>query len=186
MTLALALSLLAAAIASSMQLAVASFSLSSGAFHRGATIPHEYSFNGFGCTGRNLSPDLAWTPGPANTKSYAITVFDPDARTGVGWWHWIAFDIPKDVTKLATGAGTGTGTGLPQGAVQGRNDFQTVGYGGPCPPVGAPPHHYIFSVYALDVDHIYGVSNLTSGPTLLNAMKGHVLAKASYIGRFGR
>lgn len=173
-------------VAALVQLASVSFSLTSSAFANNTTIPHLYSYTGYGCTGHNVSPPLAWTAGPKNTKSYALTVFDPDARAGVGWWHWVAFDIPATVTRLPAGAGAGSDDLIPKGSIQGRNDFQIVGWGGPCPPPGSAPHHYVFTLYALDVDQLYGVSPLTSGPTLLKAMQGHVLAKATLIGRFGR
>lgn len=173
-------------IAGALQVASISFALTSSSFKNNSTIPNRYSYDSVGCTGQNLSPALAWSPGPDETKSYALTVFDPDARAGVGWWHWVAFDIPSNVTKLSEGAGKGTGDQMPKGAIQGRNDFQTLGYAGPCPPPGDAPHHYIFTVYALDVEHLPGVSPLTSGPTLLNVLKGHVLSKAAVVGRFGR
>ncbi len=180
------LALFFATSAALVQLASTAFSLTSAAFATNGTIPHVYSYTGNGCTGHNLSPPLSWTSGPANTKSYALTVFDPDARQGVGWWHWVAFDIPSNVTKLPAGSGAGSDALIPKGSIQGRNDFQIVGWGGPCPPPGSPPHHYVFTLYALDVAQLYGVSTLTSGPTLLKAMEGHILAKTSLIGRFGR
>ncbi len=166
--------------------AVADFTLHSSAFKPGATIPHAFSFNGFGCTGSNISPELMWSGAPDGTRSFALTVFDPDARSGQGWWHWVVFDLPSSTLRLAQNAGTGTGALMPKGATQGRNDFQTVGYGGPCPPSGDEPHHYVFTLYALDVDHLEAVSPLTSGPTLLNVMRQHILAKTELVGRFGR
>jgi Raf kinase inhibitor-like YbhB/YbcL family protein len=174
-----------AATVASAQVAAMSFSVKSPAFQNQGVIPQAYSYSGFGCTGRNVSPPIEWTPGPAGTKSYALTVFDPDARQGVGWWHWVVFDIPPTVTELAGNAGAGSGAYLPKGAVQGRNDFQAVGWGGPCPPPG-PAHHYVFTVYALDVAHVYGTSELTSGLSLVAAIKGHVLAQARLVGRFSR
>lgn len=180
------LALFFATSAALVQLASTAFSLTSGAFANNRTIPQVYSYMGNGCTGHNLSPPLSWTSGPANTKSYALTVFDPDARPGVGWWHWVVFDIPANVMKLPAGSGAGSDALTPKGSIQGRNDFQIVGWGGPCPPPGSPPHHYVFTLYALDVAQLYGVSTLTSGPTLLKAMEGHILAKTTLIGRFGR
>ena len=121
--------------------------LRSSAIQKGKTIPLEQVFNGSGCTGQNISPDLEWSGAPKNTKSFAITVFDPDAPTGSGWWHWIVFNIPANVNRLARGAGSGKAQ-LPEGAIQSRNDYGQIGYGGPCPPPGKP-HRYIFTVYAL-------------------------------------
>ncbi len=174
-----------AAITTLSQVTMVSFQLTSPAFQSQGMLLARYSYSGYGCTGQNISPPLAWTAGPANTRSYALTVFDPDARNGVGWWHWVVFDIAPNVTKLPEHAGSGSGSFLPQGAVQGRNDFQNVGWSGPCPPPG-PAHHYVFTVYALDLASVPATSELTSGPALLQAMRGHVLAKASLVGRFSR
>jgi Raf kinase inhibitor-like YbhB/YbcL family protein len=167
------------------QTAHAAFTLTSPAFKNGATIPNRYAYSGYGCTGRNTSPELDWTGAPADTKTFALTVFDPDARNGQGWWHWVVFNIPGSVTKLQPGAGSGSDALLPQGAVQGRNDFETVGYGGPCPPPGSPPHHYHFTLYALD-EHVDGLSPLASGPLLVKTIRGHVLAKTELVGLFKR
>jgi Raf kinase inhibitor-like YbhB/YbcL family protein len=91
---------------------------------------------------------LSWTPGPDGTLSYALTCYDPDAPTGSGWWHWVVFNIPANVTSLPKGFAADDAT-IP-GLVQSRTDFGKPGYGGPCPPPGKP-HHYIFTVYALKV-----------------------------------
>jgi Raf kinase inhibitor-like YbhB/YbcL family protein len=167
------------------QTADAAFTLTSPAFKNGATIPNRHAYSGYGCAGRNTSPELDWTGAPADTKTFALTVFDPDARNGQGWWHWVVFNIPGSVTKLQPGAGSGSDALLTQGAVQGRNDFETVGYGGPCPPPGSPPHHYHFTLYALD-DHLDGLSPLASGPLLVKTIRGHVLAKTELVGLFKR
>jgi Raf kinase inhibitor-like YbhB/YbcL family protein len=167
------------------QAASSDFTVSSSAFSDQGFIPHVYSYSGSGCTGRNMSPPLSWAAGPPGTRSYALTVFDPDARAGAGWWHWIVFNIPLQTTRLVENAGLGTGENLPKGSIQGRNDFESVGWGGPCPPPG-PPHHYVFTVYALDVDRLYGTSELTGGPVFLKTIKGHVLAQAKLVGRFSR
>jgi Raf kinase inhibitor-like YbhB/YbcL family protein len=180
--------LTAALIASVVLVAEAAspeFTVTSSAFRAGEPIPHVYSYSGYGCDGRNTSPEVAWDGAPPGTKVFALTMFDPDARSGQGWWHWIVFNIPATATKLQTNAGSGSGDLMPAGAVQGRNDFQTLGYGGPCPPAGSPPHHYHFTLYALD-QQLDGLSPLTSGPTLLKAIRGHVLAKTELIGLFSR
>ena len=158
--------------------------LASTGFKNGGALPHDYSYSDSGCTGRNISPVLMWNGAPEGTQSFALTVFDPDARGGVGWWHWVVYNIPAAVNHLPKGAGSGSGDLMPQQAVQGRNDFQTIGYAGPCPPPG-PAHHYHFTIYALDAE-LSGLSPLTSGPTLVKAMRGHVLAKAELVGVFQR
>ena len=105
------------------------------------------SYNGFGCSGKNISPPLGWSGAPSATQSFALTVFDPDARARAGGTGSI-YDIPASVTELPQGAGDPGGK-MPAGAVQVRTDFGTAGYGGPCPPAGNKPHRYIFTVYAL-------------------------------------
>jgi Raf kinase inhibitor-like YbhB/YbcL family protein len=117
------------------------FSLTSTDIRADRPIPHQF----WGCTGSGVSPELAWSGAPRAARSYAITVFDPDAPTGSGFWHWIAWDIPAGTTSLPTGAV------LPPGAVNGTNDGGGIGYTGPCPPVGDITHHYKFTVVALDV-----------------------------------
>ena len=161
------------------------FALHSAAFAPRATIPHRYSYQGYGCTGENASPELDWRGAPAGTKTFVLTVFDPDARAGRGWWHWVVFNIPAKTTGLPAGAGSASGYLMPRGATQGRNDFQTVGYGGPCPPGGEHAHHYHFTLYALD-EPVAGMSELASGPTILHSIRGHVLAKAELVGLFRR
>lgn len=109
-------------------------------------------YNGFGCSGDNLSPALEWKNVPPGTRSFAVTVFDFDAPTGSGWWHWVVYDIPASETGLPAGAVVKAP--LPAGTKQGRNDYGGRNYGGACPPVGDKPHHYIFTVYALKVDKL--------------------------------
>jgi Raf kinase inhibitor-like YbhB/YbcL family protein len=114
----------------------------------GGKIGEEHVFNSFGCSGQNQSPEIKWSGAPKGTKAFAVTVYDPDAPTGSGWWHWVVFNLPADTTSLPADAGNTEGSKLPQGAVQSRTDFGKAGYGGPCPPPGKP-HRYIFTVYAL-------------------------------------
>jgi len=109
-------------------------------------------YKGFGCNGDNLSPALEWKNAPAGTRSFAVTVYDPDAPTGSGWWHWVVYDIPATATGLPGGAVLKAP--LPAGAKQGRNDFGERNFGGACPPSGDRPHHYIFTVHALKVDKL--------------------------------
>jgi Raf kinase inhibitor-like YbhB/YbcL family protein len=126
------------------------FTLTSPDIANGKQIGAAQVFNSFGCTGNNLSPALSWSNPPVGTKSFALLVHDPDAPTGSGWWHWVVYNIPADVTSLPAGAGDPKKSLLPPGAVQGKSDFGTPGYGGPCPPPGKP-HRYYFRLYALKV-----------------------------------
>lgn len=128
------------------------FSASSAELKSG-TMSDEQVFDGFGCTGKNVSPKIEWKGAPKDTKSFAVTVYDPDAPTGSGWWHWTVFNIPATATELPAGAGTDV-TKLPAGSVQGRTDFGKAGYGGACPPPGDKPHRYIFTVYALKTEKL--------------------------------
>jgi Raf kinase inhibitor-like YbhB/YbcL family protein len=128
------------------------FTLVSKDVKAGGSLTEKQVFNGFGCKGENTSPHLSWSNPPEGTKSFVVTIYDPDAPTGSGWWHWVVYNIPANVTELPTGAGSGTG--LPAGAVQGKTDFGTPGFGGACPPPGDKPHHYVFTVYALKTDKL--------------------------------
>jgi len=111
-------------------------------------------FNGFGCSGGDMSPQLEWSNVPEGTKSFAITVFDPDAPTGSGWWHWQVVNIPKDVTKIAAGAGSSKNNTVLQNSMQIKNDYGSRGFGGACPPVGHGIHHYRFTIHALSVEKL--------------------------------
>jgi Raf kinase inhibitor-like YbhB/YbcL family protein len=132
----------------------ADFKLASPTIKPGSTLSEAQVFNGFGCTGKNVSPALKWSGAPAGTKSYALTVYDPDAPTGSGWWHWVVYNIPASASELAEGAGSADGKGLPAGSAQGNTDFGAPGFGGACPPKGDKPHRYIFTVYALKTDKL--------------------------------
>lgn len=126
--------------------ALAEMKLISPDFTDGGALPDAQVLNGFGCSGPNISPELAWSGVPEGTKSFVVTAYDPDAPTGSGWWHWTVANIPADVTGLAAGASP---SGLPAGAVEGRTDFGSPGFGGACPPEGDAPHRYVFTVYAM-------------------------------------
>ncbi|HWI28823.1 MAG TPA: YbhB/YbcL family Raf kinase inhibitor-like protein [Stellaceae bacterium] len=160
-------------------------SLSSPDVKNGATIKNEQVLNTFGCTGKNISPALSWKGAPAGTKSFAITVYDPDAPTGSGWWHWVVFNIPASVTALPKNAGDLKANLMPGGIVQGRTDFGSPGWGGPCPPQGDKPHRYIFTIYALNVDHIDADANASAAYVGFN-LHFHTLAKAQIMGHYGR
>jgi Raf kinase inhibitor-like YbhB/YbcL family protein len=152
-----------------------SISVTSEAFEHEEEIPRRYT-----CDGENLSPPLSWGPLPGNTKSVALIVDDPDAPAGV-FTHWVLFNMPPDVSELPEGL-PGREK-LENGALQGQNGFGKTGYGGPCPPKGSP-HHYYFTVYALD-----SVVNLQAGASkkgLLDAMSGHVLGRGQLVGVYER
>jgi Raf kinase inhibitor-like YbhB/YbcL family protein len=161
------------------------FSLSSPTVKPGSMLTDAQVFKGFGCEGKNISPALKWSGAPAGTKSYAVTVYDPDAPTGSGWWHWVVYNIPASTTELPEGAGGADGKGLPAGAVQGRTDFGAAGFGGACPPAGDKPHRYIFTVYALKTDKIDAPADATAALVgfMINA---NTLAKASFEAKYGR
>ncbi len=161
------------------------FALSSPSVKPNSTLGGDQVFNGFGCTGNNISPALKWTPGPQGTKSYAVTVYDPDAPTGSGWWHWVVYNIPADVTELAAGAGDASGKGMPTGASQGRTDFGAAGFGGACPPQGDKPHRYIFTVHALKADKI-DVPTDASAALVGFMIHANLLGKASFTAKYGR
>lgn len=130
------------------------FQLSSSTIKPGATLSEAQVFNSFGCTGKNLSPPLQWSHAPEGTKSFAVTLYDPDAPTGSGWWHWVLYNLPASTVSLPVGAGSLDGKLLPAGALQGRTDYGTNAFGGACPPSGSKPHHYVFTVYALKVEKL--------------------------------
>ena len=128
------------------------FTLSSESLGGNSTSLEE--FNGFGCTGKNQSPELSWVNAPDGTKSFAITMYDPDAPTGSGWWHWLVFDIPVGITQLATDAGNIETGNMPKAAIQSITNYGVPGYGGPCPPENHGPHQYIITVHALKVEKL--------------------------------
>ena len=164
-----------------------SLALSSPDIGEGATIGNEHVFKGFGCTGNNSSPALTWSGAPAGTKSFAVTVYDPDAPTGSGWWHWVVFNLPASVTSLPRGAGDPKKNLVPKGAVQSRTDFGSDGYGGPCPPPGDKPHRYQITVYAVDVDKLPDAKDHSASAALVGFdLHFHTLAKATLTGLYGR
>jgi Raf kinase inhibitor-like YbhB/YbcL family protein len=134
--------------------ASAQFQMQTSAFKKGGSLGMEQVFSGFGCTGKNISPALNWKNAPKNTKSFALTVYDPDAPTGSGWWHWVMYNIPANTDSLAANAGNPDLQLAPTGSIQGATDFGAKGYGGPCPPMGDKPHRYIFTLHALKTDKL--------------------------------
>lgn len=123
--------------------------VTSHSIESGKKIKMDHVFSGFGCNGKNQSPHLKWENFPKDkTKYFAITMYDPDAPTGSGWWHWILVNIPANVTEVAAGI-SGHLEKLPEGSLETRTDFGQPGYGGPCPPEKDKPHHYEIKIYAL-------------------------------------
>jgi Raf kinase inhibitor-like YbhB/YbcL family protein len=163
------------------------------------TFSSKHILNGFGCTGQNISPALQWSNPPVGVKSYALQVYDPDAPTGSGFWHWAVYNIPSTSTNLPQGAGNSAAS-LPTGAFGGITDFQDTGatggngnYGGPCPPQGDAPHRYVFTLYALSVDKVEVAGGVPKtgtaglyGFVLNKGLGSAVLGKASFTATFGR
>jgi Raf kinase inhibitor-like YbhB/YbcL family protein len=160
------------------------FDLKSSEIKNGGKLTVRHVFNGFGCTGENHSPALTWNNPPAGTKSFVVTMYDPDAPTGSGWWHWVVANIPADAKGLPADAGKSGGPALPAGAVQARTDFGAPGYGGPCPPPGKP-HRYIFTVRALKTDKI-DVGPDSSGALVGFMARANTIASAKMTLTYGR
>ncbi len=153
----------------------AKIELSSAAFANGQSIPKKYT-----CDGEDVSPPLKWTNAPKETKSFALISDDPDAPAGT-WVHWVIFNIPADVSELKENLPK-TESVLGK-AKQGINDFEKIGYGGPCPPSGSP-HRYFFKLYALDTE--LNLSGNVKKEDLVKAMQGHILAEGQIIGTYQR
>ncbi len=159
------------------------FTLTSEDLGGQATAAEE--FNGFGCTGENQSPQLAWSGAPDGTQSFAVTMYDPDAPTGSGWWHWLVFDIPADVHQLPRNAGNLAAGLTPKGAVQGLTNYGVPGYGGPCPPPGHGWHQYVITVYALKTKSL-GLNAETNPAVVGYNLWANTLAKASIVTYYQR
>ncbi len=151
--------------------APASIEVKLGGLEAGGRVPAESVFRGFGCEGENRSPQIAWSK-VEGAKSYALILHDPDAPTGVGFFHWVVLDLPPSATSLPLGASLAT---MPEGAIEASTDFGAVGYGGPCPPTGHGPHRYEFTVYALDVPSL-GLDRTATGALARFALAGHTIA----------
>lgn len=158
--------------------AIASRSVADGA--RLANLRHVYDKHG--CGGANVSPEISWSGAPGGTRSYAVTLFDSDARAGKGWWHWVVVNIPASVTHLAEGA---SGHLMPDGSVEGTTDFGTPGYQGPCPPPGDGIHHYVLTVHALGETSLPVDREMPVAEAAL-AIRDHALASASLTFLYGR
>jgi Raf kinase inhibitor-like YbhB/YbcL family protein len=160
------------------------FTLQSSDFSAGGKLPEAQVYNGFGCHGGNTSPALRWSGAPQGTQSFVLMVHDPDAPTGSGWWHWVVYNLPAGTSALPAGAGDTAKGLLPPGTLQGRTDFGAPGYGGPCPPPGAP-HHYNFRIYALKVPRLEVPAD--ASPALIaSSAHAQALASAELVGLYGR
>lgn len=166
-------------------LAAQRFLLSSPDFPDGGKLPEAALLNGFGCNGGNRSPALSWTDPPSGTQSLAITLHDQDAPTGSGFWHWVVVGLPPRAGTLAADAGNIDNPALPAGAVMARTDYGVPAFGGACPPAGAPAHHYVFSIHALDVADLGAPLDVSAAMVgfFLNA---HSLAVARTTAIYGR
>ncbi|HYD81645.1 MAG TPA: YbhB/YbcL family Raf kinase inhibitor-like protein [Paucimonas sp.] len=140
-------------------------------------------FKGFGCDGGNRSPQMQWSGAPAGTKSFAVTMYDPDAPTGSGWWHWIVYNLPASVNGL--GADAGQPGKLPLEAKHGRNDYGRFDFGGACPPPGDKPHRYILTVHALRVEQL-DVPNDASAALIGYMLNANRLGSATLTATYGR
>jgi hypothetical protein len=161
------------------------FTLSSPDIPAGGSVPAHFEADVFGCGGRNESPVLQWTGAPADAQSFAVTVYDPYAPTGSGWWHWLVVDLPAGTSELSANAGAKGSRTLPAGARQMRNDYGAFAWGGMCPPPGDKPHRYIFTVHALSVPKLDIPDDATAALTgfMVNAT---TIAKASFTSTYAR
>lgn len=182
--LALAAAVGAVAAPSAAKSAAGKFTLTSTDLAPGGKIAAAQVFNSFGCSGTNTSPALSWTNPPKDTQSFALFMYDPDAPTGSGWWHWVVYNIPASATSLRSGAGDTRNMLMPDGTVQGRTDFGTTGYGGPCPPPGKA-HHYYLRLYALKVPRLDIPKDSTAAFIGFN-VNAQAIGKAELMGTYGR
>jgi Raf kinase inhibitor-like YbhB/YbcL family protein len=162
------------------------FKLTSPEIKPNGMIAEEQVYNGFGCSGKNVSPALTWSGAPTGTKSFALLVHDPDAPTGgAGWWHWLVVNIPASATELKKDAGKADGSSLPPGAEQIATDFGGPGWGGPCPPAGHKAHRYNFTLHALKVERLDLPKGATASLTGF-MVSANSIGKATLTGKYGR
>ena len=161
------------------------FQIESSDIKAGSTITNKNVFNGFGCSGENISPQISWANAPKETKSFALTVYDPDAPTGSGWWHYVAVNIPASYAKLPTNFSSEDKFKTTDGISQVRNDFGTYKFGGPCPPKVDKAHRYIFTIYALKSEKL-DVPETATAALAGFMINQNVLAKSSFEALYGR
>ena len=157
--------------------AAAPFKLTSPDFKEGGMLAEKTS-----CSGENVSPALDWTNPPAGTKSFALMVQDPDPAPG--WWHWVVYNIPADIKSLPAGAGKPDNSAMPTGAVQGNSDFETPGYGGPCPPAGSGNHRYVFTLFALKDEKLELPKTAT--PVVVRNLMGNALGSTKLTANYSK
>ncbi|MGO9960205.1 MAG: YbhB/YbcL family Raf kinase inhibitor-like protein [Solirubrobacteraceae bacterium] len=162
---------------------VPSFTVTSTDIQHGERLSLPHVSGVFGAGGEDISPQLAWSGFPEQTKSFAITCFDPDAPTGSGFWHWAVVDIPASVTELHTGAGSPGSTDLPAGAITLRGDAGAARYIGAAPPAGHGPHRYVFAVHAVDLETL-GLDADTTPALLGFNLFTHTLARAIIVATY--
>ncbi|MGZ3696525.1 MAG: YbhB/YbcL family Raf kinase inhibitor-like protein [Bdellovibrionota bacterium] len=154
------------------------FDLKSADLKSGGTIPDEFIYQGMGCNGKNQSPEIHWSGAPKDAKSFAVTVYDPAAPTGSGWWHWIVVNISAKTSALPKGWKAG------DGATEITNDFGNAKYDGPCPPPGKP-HPYTFTVYALKTEKLDVPAGATNAYVRF-MINSQTIKKASFTSNYGR
>jgi len=180
--LALLLGVAGASLAEEETMADGELTVTSADFTAGERLPKVHAYRP---EGENVSPALSWSGVPAGTEEIALIVDDPDAPRADPWVHWVLYGIPADAGGLPRGASTGAQRpSEPAGAVEGKNDFRDLGWGGPLPPPGHGTHHYHFKLYALD--QALDLAPGTTKGELLRAMEGHVLAEAELVGTYSR
>ena len=162
------------------------FEIASDEFTEHTFLNKSHEFQGFGCDGQNRSPQLSWHNAPKGTQSFAITVHDPDAPTGSGWWHWLVYNLPATTQTLVADAGTeSANTNLPKGAVQAKNDYGIHGFGGACPPKGHGVHHYQITVYAIKEKQLE-IPKDASAALVGYMLNANALGKAQITGLYQR
>jgi Raf kinase inhibitor-like YbhB/YbcL family protein len=164
---------------------MSNFTVTSPEFKDQDRLQLVHEFDGYDGTGQNRSPALQWQGAPEATKSFALTLYDPDAPTGSGFWHWILYDIHSSVTELAAGLGSTDATDLGASGTQATNDYGATGYGGPCPPKGLPAHRYIFTVHALGLPKLELPANAPNAVARF-VIYQNTLATATLTGLYNR